>query len=210
MAPGHYFDAVPTAASEPSEVLLALPELTLRLATDRGVFAARAADPGTVALLRAGWHDLPRPPKGGHLLDLGCGYGAIACVLAHRWPDTTVWALDVNERARSLAAANAGALGYSNVRVAAPGEVPEGLRFAAIWSNPPIRIGKEAVHDLLGAWLARLEPPQGHACLVVHHHLGGDSLAAWLRSQGYGVTRRASKRGYRILGVTMAVPDEQS
>ena len=176
---------------------LVLPDRTLALATDRGVFARGAVDAGTKLLLLEG----PEPPAQGDLLDLGCGYGPIACVLAARAPGATVWAVDVNERARGLCATNAATLGLGNVRVAAPDEVPADVGFTAIWSNPPIRIGKQALHTLLRTWLDRLVPQStGHR--VVQRHLGADSLAAWLVSLGWRVTRRASRHGYRVLDVS--------
>jgi 16S rRNA (guanine1207-N2)-methyltransferase len=153
-------------------------------------------DAGTLELLRA----VPPPPPDGDLLDLGCGYGPIACTLAHRAPGAVVWAVDVNQRAVSLAAANAAALGLGSVRAVGPDLVPPEVRFAGVWSNPPIRVGKAALHALLLGWLPRLEPG-GWAWLVVHRHLGADSLAAWLAGEGWEVTRTASKRGYRILRV---------
>jgi 16S rRNA G1207 methylase RsmC len=148
-------------------------------------------------LLRA----TPAPPTSGDLLDLGCGYGPIACALAHRAPDATVWAVDVNERALELTARNAAALGLAGIRAVRPDAVPSAVRFGGIWSNPPVRVGKAALHSLLDAWLPRLQPG-GAAWLVMHRHLGADSLAAWLAGEGWQVTRTASKRGYRILRVT--------
>jgi 16S rRNA (guanine1207-N2)-methyltransferase len=196
----HYFDAEPGAPSRPGRVELVLPDLTLSLATDRGVFAGGAVDPGTKYLLLDG----PRPASGERaLLDLGCGYGPIALALARRAPEATVYALDVNERARSLCAANAAAAGLDNVRVVAPDDVPDGLVFDGIWSNPPVRIGKPALHALLLRWLARLASG-AHATLVVHKHLGSDSLVQWLRLQGFAAERLGSRRGYRLLDVTGA------
>ena len=84
-----------------------------------------------------------------------------------------------------------------------PDEVPATARFATIWSNPPIRIGKPALHDLLTRWLGRLADG-GTACLVVQKHLGADSLARWLGEQGWRVTRLSSRAGYRILLVAAA------
>jgi 16S rRNA (guanine1207-N2)-methyltransferase len=194
---GHYFSPAPQRASSPRTVRLTLPDTTVTLATDRGVFAHGSVDPGTKLLLLEGAF----PPATGDLLDLGCGYGPIACVLARRAPGAMVWAVDVNERARALCAANAGALGLTNVRVAAPDEVSADLAFAGIWSNPPIRIGKPALHALLTRWLERLAPGAG-AHLVVQRHLGADSLAAWLAGQGWRVSRRAARQGYRLLDVT--------
>lgn len=195
---GHYFDAEPSTASRPAIVELALPDLRLPLTTDRGVFGTKGVDPGTKLLLLDG----PRPDPGevGHLLDLGCGYGPIAITLAARSPAATVWAVDVNERARALTAANADAAGLANVRVAAPDEVPADVRFAGIWSNPPIRIGKPALHELLLTWLGRLAPG-ATAHLVVQKHLGADSLARWLTEQGHPTTKLRSRAGYRLLDV---------
>jgi 16S rRNA (guanine1207-N2)-methyltransferase len=104
--------------------------------------------------------------------------------------------VDVNERARGLCAANAAAAGAGNVTVAA--EVPDSLRLDVIWSNPPIRIGKDALHRLLLTWFARLTP-NGGAVLVVHKHLGADSLQRWLVDHGHPTERLASSKGYRLL-----------
>jgi 16S rRNA G1207 methylase RsmC len=122
--------------------------------------------------------------------------------MARRSTGTTVWAVDVNERALALTTENAVAAGVGDrVRAVAPDGVPAGVRFHAIFSNPPIRIGKGALHDLLESWLARMTP-DGAARLVVHKHLGSDSLAAWLGGRGYAVERVASRMGYRLLEVT--------
>ncbi len=196
MSEGHYFDVDPAVPSRPGQVELALPDFRAQLTVDRGVFAAGGLDPGTRELLRV----TPLPPATGDLLDLGCGYGPIACVLAHRAPTRTVWAVDVNGRALELTARNAAALRLPGIRPVRPEAVPAAVRFAAIWSNPPVRVGKVALHDLLGTWLPRLRP-EGVAWLVVQRHLGADSLAAWLAGEGWQVARTASKRGYRILRV---------
>ena len=196
---GQYFEADPTVASRPASVELALPALRFSLRVDRGVFSAGRVDPGTLALLR----EAPPPPPAGELVDLGCGYGPITCTLAARSTGARVWAVDVNSRARELTAANAARLGLDNVSVVDPGEVPPGLAFDGLWSNPPIRIGKESLHDLLEQWLPRLTPA-GTAWLVVQRHLGADSLAAWLRATGWSADRVASKQGYRVLRVARA------
>lgn len=196
MSSGHYFDAEPGVASRPATVVLDLPDGSVTLRVDRGVFASGRVDPGTAVLLR----QTPAPPPAGALLDLGCGYGPIACTLARRAPAATVWAVDVNARARQLTAANAAALGLGNVRVAAPEELDDGVRYAGLWSNPPIRVGKPALHALLQRWLPRLQPG-APAWLVVQRHLGADSLAAWMTAEGWVVRRVASKQGYRVLRV---------
>ena len=198
-AGGQYFESTPGSASRPSQVRLDLPERSLTLRTDRGVFSPDRVDTGTKVLL-VELPDLAGLPAG-DVVDLGCGYGPIACTLALRLPGRRVWAVEVNERARGLCAANAATAGVADrVDVVGPDGVPSERPLAAIVSNPPIRIGKAALHDLLAEWLGRLVPG-GEAWLVVQKHLGADSLARWLGEQGWEATRAHSRKGYRILRV---------
>lgn len=197
MAADHYFSESPAARSRPGEVVVDAAGHRFALRTDAGTFSPRRLDPGTAFLLDAA----PAPPATGTFLDLGCGYGPIALSLARRSPEAQVIAVDVNERSRELCAANAEALGCRNVSVAAPDAVDADLRFDLLWSNPPIRIGKDALHELLRSWLVRLAPG-GSAVLVVGRNLGADSLQRWLGEQGFPTDRLASKRGYRLLQAT--------
>lgn len=183
-----------------------LADVVVELMTDRGVFAAEAVDPGTRVLLT----DTTMPADGDEVVvDLGCGYGPIAIAVARRAPHAQVWAVDVNERARSLCAANAVAAGTSNVRVVAPEDFPADLAVHRLYSNPPIRIGKAALHELLRSWLVRLTPT-GTATLVVHKHLGSDSLARWLQDGGWSATRVGSRAGYRLLEINPAPAPQAS
>jgi len=217
----HYFEAQPRSAHRPGVVKVVLPDLYLELATDSGVFSPGRLDPGTRFLLESG----PMPPPEGDLLDLGCGYGPVACVLARRAPGATVWAVDVNERAFGLCERNAAAAGLANVRCVTPGSpgIPE--QFAGIWSNPPVRIGKALLHDLLRGWLDRLapgasassggdDPPvpprKSYAALVMGRNLGADSLHRWLEEQGWPVTRLAARSGYRLLLVAASPYPERA
>lgn len=193
----HYFSDRPSTGSRPGRIEVDARGLRFELVTDRGTFSPTRLDPGTGLLLDAA----PPPPAEGRFLDLGCGYGPIACALGQLAPDADVVAVDVNERARALCRANADALGLGNVHVAAPDEI-EGS-FDLIWTNPPIRIGKASLHDLLLRWLGRLSPA-GLGVLVVNRHLGADSLHRWLDQQGHPTERLASKKGYRLLAVSPA------
>ena len=194
---GHYFDADPRVPSQPRTVRLDLPAGSISLRTDRGVFAADGVDAATKLLLL----EAPEPPAAGTFVDLGCGYGPIACTLAARVPAATVWAVDVNRRALDLCRENAATLGLPNVVAYEPEAVPAEGSVDLIWSNPPIRIGKPALHELLVGWLARLTPA-GAAVLVVHKHLGADSLQRWLDAEGWPTTRLGSRDGNRLLRVT--------
>jgi 16S rRNA (guanine1207-N2)-methyltransferase len=193
----HYFSPRPGAPHRPGLVRVVLPDVYLELATDAGVFSPGRLDPGTRLLLDSS----PAPPSSGDLLDLGCGYGPIACVLAKRSPGATVWAVDVNERALELCARNAAAAGLSNVRCVLAEDPSVPPRLAGIWSNPPVRIGKAALHELLSCWLARLSGGSSCAYLVAGRNLGADSLHRWLAEQGWQVTRKAARSGYRLLQV---------
>ena len=175
-----------------------LPDFTLTLGTDRGVFSADRIDPGTLVLLRA-----VGPPPAGTVVDLGCGYGPIAVALAKRQPEARIWAVDINERARQLCQANAATAGCSNITVAAPEDFPDGLAIDALYSNPPIRIGKPALQELLARWLGRLAS-DGKAFLVVQKHIGSDSLARWLNQSGWPTRRLISRQAYRVLEVMPA------
>ncbi len=214
--PEHYFTQASAAAHRPGLVHVVLPDVHLRLETDSGMFSPGRLDKGTRILLET----VPAPPAAGDLLDLGCGYGPIALAMAARLAaaqshgaqdhgardhggqagGATVWAVDVNTRALELCARNAATAGLRNVRAVTESEVPAGVRFAVIWSNPPIRIGKLALHDLLARWLARLAPG-GVAYLVAQRHLGADSLQRWLAGEGGETARIRSRAAYRVLRV---------
>ena len=193
----HYFDPAPEVESKRRTLHLRAGDIALELQADRGVFGSRAIDLGTLTLLK----EAPLPPAERELLDLGSGYGPIAIALATRSPAARVWAVDVNERALELTRANAAAAKTPNVVASLPDQVPADLRFAAIYSNPPVRVGKAPLHDLLQRWLPRLELG-GKAYLVVQRNLGADSLAAWLETEGYEVERLKSKKGYRVISVS--------
>lgn len=200
MTADHYFTADPDAPMRRGEIEFTVAGRDYRLAVSSGVFSAGRLDPGTAVLLRKA--GLPDERAGGALLDLGCGYGPIACVLAVEAPGVTVYAVDVNSRARELAAENAGRLGVGErILVRAPDEVPDDVTFAEIWSNPPTHIGKAGLHALLERWLPRLAPG-GTAWLVINRNLGGDSLHTWLAGLGWAVDRVASQRGFRVLRVS--------
>jgi 16S rRNA G1207 methylase RsmC len=189
----HYFSDSPTVADARRQVRVRAWGRQLAMQSAAGTFSAGRLDKATDLLLRS-----TEPPVAGQcVLDLGCGWGPIACALASAAPGAQVWAVDVNARARELAAENAAALGF-HIQVAGPEDVPAELRFDAIWSNPPIRIGKDALHELLERWLGRLTP-HGAAYLVVGKNLGADSLHTWLSERGWPTDRLATANGFRVL-----------
>jgi 16S rRNA G1207 methylase RsmC len=193
----HYFSADPAVPAHRRSVAFELAGRAYRLSTASGVFSAERLDLGTSVLLRKA--PLPGPDTSGALLDLGCGYGPITAVLASTAPRADVYAVDVNTRALELTRENTAEYA-DRVTVCTPDEVPAGVRFAQLWSNPPIRVGKDELHAILAHWLPRLVPG-GVAWLVVARNLGADPLHAWLTGQGWPTVRYASQKGYRVLRV---------
>lgn len=198
--PDHYFASQPSSEPREREITVVLAGRSVTVTTAAGTFSPDRLDPGTAVLLNVA----PPPPAQGALLDIGCGWGPIALSMALESPEATVYGVDVNERSLELTARNAHAVGATNLRASTPDDVPDDVRFCAIWSNPPIHVGKVALHEILLRWIPRLASG-GEAWLVVQKHLGSDSLARWLAEtlgDEFTVERAASKNAFRVIVVT--------
>ncbi|MEY4742931.1 MAG: hypothetical protein RIR34_270 [Actinomycetota bacterium] len=199
MSSEHYFSETPGTEFKPKPIVVELDGNKVEVLTAGGIFSPDRLDPGTSVLLA----HLDEAPNGGNLLDVGCGWGPIALSLASRAPHATVWAIDVNERSMELTRLNAERLGLTNVKVCRPEEVPADLKFDGIWSNPPIRVGKDVLHEILLTWLPRLNDG-AESYLVVQKNLGADSLHRWLEAElpsGFSTIRVDTAKSYRVLRV---------
>ncbi|MGH3653833.1 class I SAM-dependent methyltransferase [Glutamicibacter sp.] len=197
MTSDHYFTSSPASADERRTIEVELNGSLRKVQTASGIFSPAGLDKGTAVLLQY----VPTPR--GRILDIGCGWGPITLAAAEQSPQSEVYGVDVNERSIDLARLNATAFGLSNVVVGTPDSVDPGLQFDTIWSNPPIRIGKDALHELLMLWLPRLAPG-GEAWMVVQKNLGSDSLQKWLVEQlpsDWKITREATAKAFRVLKV---------
>ncbi|MSS46059.1 methyltransferase [Cutibacterium sp. WCA-380-WT-3A] len=194
--PSHYF-ITPQGPVQTRTISVNIWDDSMTLTTAGGVFSGTRLDPGTAVLMR----EVTPPPSDGTFLDLGCGYGPIACALGRACPGSQIVAVDVNDLAIRLTTRNAKALGVgTRVHACRPEDVDPHLRFDEIWSNPPIRVGKAVLHEMLTMWLTRLSD-DGVAHLVVGKNLGADSLTRWLCQQGFDAARIASAKGFRVIDV---------
>jgi 16S rRNA (guanine1207-N2)-methyltransferase len=193
----HYFSATPESELKLRQFHARLAGKDYALTTAGGIFSPERVDAGTQVLLA----NVPEAPPGGNLLDLGCGWGPIALTLALSSPRSTVWAVDVNERALDLVRRNAENVGVTNINAVRPEDVPDDVTFMTIWSNPPIRVGKSELHSMLEKWIPRLEPGTD-GWFVVQRNLGSDSLHRWMESEfdeEFTFSRAAVNKGYRVL-----------
>ncbi|MEY4639005.1 MAG: hypothetical protein RLY13_3 [Actinomycetota bacterium] len=199
MSSEHYFSETPVTEFKPKEISVEIAGKNVTVTTAGGVFSPDHIDSGTAVLLT----HIDQAPAGGNLLDIGCGWGPIALSLASQSPKATVWAIDVNERSLELTAANANRLGLSNIKTARPEDVPADIVFSGIWSNPPIRVGKDVLHEILLTWLPRLAN-DAESYLVVQKNLGADSLHRWLEAelpQNFSTIRVDTAKSFRVLRV---------
>jgi 16S rRNA (guanine1207-N2)-methyltransferase len=199
MSEDHYFSQEPGSALKPKSIVIPVAGEMVTVTTASGTFSPAQLDFGTEVLIE----QMDLAPESGDILDLGCGWGPIALNLAKLRPSAKVWAVDVNTRSVELTSKNAKDLGLSNITALVPEQVPENLVFSGIWSNPPIRIGKKELHELLLRWLPRLATG-AEAYLVVQKNLGSDSLQKWLAEElagNYEVSRYTSIKTYRVIKV---------
>jgi 16S rRNA G1207 methylase RsmC len=199
MSEDHYFSQEPSSALKPKSIIIPVAGELVEVTSAAGTFSPQQLDFGTEVLIE----QMDLAPDYGDLLDLGCGWGPIALNLAKLRPNTKIWAVDVNTRSVELTSRNARDLRLANITACLPEEVPENLTFSGIWSNPPIRIGKKELHELLLKWLPRLAVG-AEAYLVVQKNLGSDSLQKWLTEElagNYEVSRYTSIKTYRVIKV---------
>lgn len=206
-----YFSAEPSSIDERRTLHVTLRDNDVTVQVSNGVFSASRLDLGTSVLLK----HAPELPKSGKFLDIGCGWGPISLAFGLESPEAEVFAIDVNERAVELTELNAKNAGLKHIHTSL---VDDALKeennskesntlefnnFDIIWSNPPIRVGKEILHDILLTWIPRLKVG-GKAYLVVQKNLGSDSLITWLAEnlgESYSVEKYASSKGYRVIEV---------
>lgn len=193
----HYFDENPNSPSNRQKIEVELGGKSISISTDSGVFSSNGVDKGTQILLKHTAFAVER----GEVIDLGSGWGPISIHLALINPKLRIRSVDINSRANQLLQENITNLSLENIECTTLDEIAADS-IDQIWSNPPIRIGKQSLHELLMQAFSKLKAG-GEAFLVVQKHLGSDSLAKWLETeQGHEVQRLDNSKGFRVLRVT--------
>ena len=198
MVEEHYFSSDPAAPKKTVSVLIQVGGKEIEIEAASGTFSSSRLDAGTAVLLKHDEHF----PKDGNVLDIGCGWGPIGLSIASVSKSSKVFGIDINQRSIEQSNLNSSNLGLTNYSAMHSRELPSDLRFSAIWSNPPIRVGKKVLHELMETYIPRLEPG-GRAMLVVQKNLGADSFQRWLSSRfpEAEVTRVSTDKGYRVISL---------
>lgn len=190
---GHYFENDADLKSDKRKTKIRIRNLEYTFYTDSGVFAKKGLDLGTHILLDA----IPLEKWSGNILDLGCGYGPIGICIKKERPSVMVDMTDVNERALSLALENAKS---NNVNVnvfESNGYEKIDKKYDVIVSNPPIRVGKEILYQLLFGAKEHLKD-LGELWIVIHKDQGAKSTAKALEKE-YEVEIKNKSRGFFII-----------
>ncbi|MBQ4089116.1 MAG: class I SAM-dependent methyltransferase [Clostridia bacterium] len=190
----HYYTKNPTSEHHERDVKAEIFGMDFIFTTDSGVFSRDGVDPGTRTLIEA------LPDIEGRALDLGCGWGAAGLPVAKKNPGCTVVMTDINERAAELSRKNAKRNGVKNVEIIT-GDGLESVtgEFAAIFTNPPIRAGKQKIYEMFAQCRDHLVPG-GCLYIVIRKQQGAPSALKYLgetydsaevidRSGGYWVIK---------------------
>lgn len=143
----HYYSKNPTVEHEEKNWNFELLGNDFSFVTDNGVFSKNTVDYGSRVLLAA----LSNTSFTGKVLDVGCGYGPIGLALAKKNPEAHFDLVDVNELALELAKKNVAQNQVANVSIYESNAYTnvKADDYEAIVTNPPIRAGKQVVHDIL-------------------------------------------------------------
>ena len=159
---------------------------------DNGVFSKSGLDFGTRTLLES----LDLDDIHGNVLDFGCGYGPIGIYIADN-TDANVDMIDVNERSLALAKEN---IGINKVETHIfKSDVYENVnkKYDFIITNPPIRVGKKILYNILFEANNYLKD-HGEMWLVVNKDQGAKSLLKDL-SEIYDAEVVRKNKGFYII-----------
>lgn len=201
----HYFTARTSEGIEPRLIKFYINERELSFYSAHGVFSKDRLDFGSRLLLEAAKAFIREKEDAGvpfslDVLDLGCGIGVIGIALALEFPSIKVKLTDINERAAYLSKLNVKYHGLEERLEVYSGDKFEKIegRFDLIFTNPPIRTGKDNVRSLLVG--ARDYLKEGASLMAVIQKKQGAESYAKIMEEAYGNLDLPMKdKGYRIL-----------
>lgn len=160
--------------------------------SDNGVFSKRGLDFGTRTLLET----LPLENINGDVLDFGCGYGPIG-IYVSRLTNSNVDMLDINKRSVELSKRNA-ELNKVNVNIF-ESDIYSNVdkKYDYIISNPPIRVGKKILYEILFKAKEYLKE-NGELWIVINKDQGAKSTAKDLE-EIYEVEIVKKNKGFYII-----------
>ena len=187
-----YFAENPDAEHDIHKLKVQLLGQNVTFLTDAGVFSKKMIDYGSQALLKClDFH------KQESVLDVGCGYGTLGLTLV-KAKEVEATLVDINQRALDLARQNAernqvlATIFQSNLYQNVEG------RFHHIISNPPIRAGKQVVHEVItGSYTHLLDG--GDLTIVIQKKQGAPSAKAKMEEVFGNCEILKKDKGYYIL-----------
>jgi len=190
----HYFsEDNHTLKSNPQAIAFRAYETDFTCTTDHGVFAKGGLDRGTAVLLK--YLDVPGGTR--NVLDLGCGWGAIGIVLGKVF-DLAVDMTDVNPRALELTRANLAANDVTADVFQSDGYERINKQYDLIVTNPPIRIGKQRLYELLDGAGDHLTE-DGSLVFVINKKHGADSALKHVKTVYESVEILGRQKGFQVI-----------
>ena len=188
----HYFINDNNLASEIKPFNININGISFTFNTDNGVFSKGELDFGTNLLIR----NALSLDISGDVLDLGCGYGAIGIILK-KIKDVNVTMSDINNRAVHLSKMNAKKNNVAVNVINSDGYENISDCFDYIISNPPIRVGKKKLYELLLDSKNHLKK-DGKLVIVIRKEQGALSLIKDM-SEHYQVDVLDKEKGFYIV-----------
>lgn len=188
----HYFENDSSLKSEEKKIKIKIRNQDFILITDYGVFSKKGLDFGTRTLLET----IPIEKITGKVLDFGCGYGPIGIYIAKN-TNAKVHMIDINKRSLTLAKKNMD-LNHVQVQIY-ESNIYQNIheKFDYIISNPPIRVGKKILYQILLEATDHLNK-KGELWIVIHKNQGAKTIVKDL-SNVYQTSVIKKHKGFFII-----------
>lgn len=193
----HYFTNEENLKSEIEKVIAEINGIPFYFYTDNGVFSKGELDFGTELLLKNFKYDNPNNKT---LLDIGCGCGPIGIYASHL--GFTVDMSDVNKRAIHLSKMSLKEQGLNANVFESDAYKNITNKYDYIVSNPPIRVGKEKLYEIVMNAKEHLKD-DGSLWIVVRKQQGAESMVRDMKNAYKIVEVIAKKKGFFIIKASL-------